>query len=157
MNDFVKIISLVVFGICINYLQAQTIKYTYDSQNRIKTATFPNGNSETYFYDKVGNRISQVSVINTPTAIENNSSLFEDFKVYPNPTDGLFNISGNVSNASDFIVSIYDNTGKLIQTENIPNTNIINHNMNISILSTGAYFVTITNKEGSRSWTIIKK
>lgn len=126
------------------YTNAQpfVIKYTYDSQNRIKTATFPNGNSETYFYDKVGNRTSQVNVINTPTAIENNSSIFEDFKVYPNPTDGLFNISGNVSNASEFTITIYDNTGKLIKTSVIPNTNSFNHEMNISILSTGAYFVT---------------
>ncbi len=112
MNNL-KLLIVLLFSLFFTIIiKAQSIKYTYDSKNRIKTATFPNGNSETYFYDKVGNRTSQVNVINTPTAIENNSSIFEDFNVYPNPTDGLFNISGNVSNASEFIVNSYENTGK---------------------------------------------
>lgn len=38
--------------------QADTVTYTYDSLNRLRSATYPNGISTVYTYDAVGNRTS---------------------------------------------------------------------------------------------------
>ncbi len=141
---------------CINFSQTKIIKYTYDSQNRIKTALFPNGNSETYYYDKVGNRISQINVINTPTAAQNNISLFEEFKIFPNPTDGLFNLTGKIDLEIEFTLILYDNTGKQVQSYSIPRTKNFNQEFNIKDLPSGSYHLTLSSNNGSRTWTIIK-
>ncbi len=135
---------------------SQSLKYTYDSQNRIKTVIFPNGNTENYYYDKVGNRINQVNIINNPTAVQNNNSVFEDFKVFPNPTDGLFNLSGKITGEAEFTLKLFDNTGKEIQSYVISKTNKFNQEFNIKELPSGSYHLTLSSNSSSRTWTIIK-
>lgn len=55
MNRLASVSALLMLA-----FQAQTIAYTYDALGRVKSATYPSGEVETYTYDRAGNRTSQV-------------------------------------------------------------------------------------------------
>jgi endonuclease I/chitodextrinase len=79
-----------------------------------------------------------------------NTSDFNTFKIYPNPTNGnklYFNVSQDVK------VTIYNVLGKLIQTENVDaNSN----NIDISTLSKGIYILKINSENQFITKKLIK-
>lgn len=151
--------SLILLYYCLCFVNAytygQTIKYTYDSQNRIKSVLFPNGNTEFYWYDKVGNRENMSVFLGTPTAI-NEVGLEGEFNVFPNPTDGLFNLTGKTTNEQDFVITIIDNTGKEIKAYSINSTLNFNQEIDIKNIASGTYHLTLKSNKGLRTWTIVK-
>lgn len=79
--------------------------------------------------------------LSTPAAKKNS------FRLYPNPTKNILNLSSANNILSEVTISIYDMLGKLVKFENnkAANSNI---SLNVSHLKSGLYFVTIESKEG---------
>jgi streptogramin lyase len=74
-------------------------------------------------------------------AVLSNASptLLEGFVVYPNPSNGVFNIEA-LNNAN---LTVYDMTGKQVATQKIT---IGNTTLNLSSCTAGVYFAQITNE-----------
>ncbi len=75
--------------------------------------------------------------------ITNHTNKQSDFKVYPNPTNGVFTIS-LPGNAREYEIKVFDHLGRTIEfskTESKQNATI-----DITGNSKGIYFVTLTNK-----------
>ncbi len=79
--------------------------------------------------------------LSTPAAKKNS------FRLYPNPTENILNLSSANNTISEVTISIYDMLGKLVKFENnkAANSNI---SLNVSHLKSGLYFITIESKEG---------
>lgn len=70
-----------------------------------------------------------------------NQTILENVSIYPNPTQGILNIA----NAETADIQVYDMLGRMILSK----VNIsLNEQLNVSGLTVGAYFVTIS-KEGN--------
>ena len=75
-----------------------------------------------------------------------------DLAIYPNPTDGLFTISFSANAGEDVNIAMYDVRGRLINTKNFSNSSAdFDQRLDYRNLSTGIYFVTVTN--GSQKTT----
>ena len=61
------------------------------------------------------------------------------FKVYPNPSNGIYNI--NLVSKSDISLNVFDLSGRLVQSDNLKNTN--NIELNISNKLSGTYILKI--------------
>ncbi|MFC7356585.1 reprolysin-like metallopeptidase [Jejudonia soesokkakensis] len=69
-----------------------------------------------------------------------------DLAIYPNPSDGLFNVSFSANTGKDVNISMYDVRGRLIDTQVFTNpSSNFNERIDYSNLNSGMYFVTITN------------
>jgi hypothetical protein len=76
----------------------------------------------------------------------------QNFKIYPNPTNGILNINANSDTYYDIVLT--DINGKIIiKKESLHNIN----NIDISKLDKGVYFVTLTSNLSTRTSKIIKK
>ncbi len=75
-----------------------------------------------------------------------------DIKVYPNPTSGIFRVDFESDHAGGFYYYISDMMGAKI-FENVTNTNF---EVNLSDLSPGIYFLTLSNLKIKKTVKIIK-
>jgi hypothetical protein len=76
----------------------------------------------------------------------------QNFKIYPNPTNGILNINANSDTYYDIVLT--DINGKIIiKKESLHNIN----NIDISKLDKGVYFVTLTSNLSTHTTKIIKK
>ena len=76
--------------------------------------------------------------------IEYNSNPFGHISLYPNPSTNLINLRIENLNLSDFVLNIYNVTGKQVFSKNIPNTSITPI-LDISELEVGIYFLRMTS------------
>jgi hypothetical protein len=90
----------------------------------------------------VGSNFGEVSVYNNPSVIGLNEALEVDIQIYPNPSSGLFYISG--SNQIEEIY-IYNLMGELIATEAIHSTQA---KLNLSQAAAGIYVLRIQTQTG---------
>ncbi len=82
-----------------------------------------------------------------PLGIEENTTNL--FSIYPNPTNGVFNIN---SNSTITEIAVYNNLGQLLFTSEEKNQ------VNISSLSQGIYFVKIKDENGqTETKKVVKK
>ena len=73
-----------------------------------------------------------------------------DISVFPNPTEGIFNVE-ILSNDDVFFLEVLDATGKVVhQTQRSQNLNVLD----LSSFEDGLYMLRISNSERSRSSTI---
>lgn len=94
-------------------------------------------------------------VLDNVLEVENHS--LSRFSIYPNPTEDILYI--NVPNESSVTIQLYTAVG---QSVNISTTQLdINSQnaipVNLSSLSSGMYFLTVTGKNGSKTFKLIKK
>jgi uncharacterized delta-60 repeat protein len=75
---------------------------------------------------------------------------FEDFKIYPNPSNHLLNFSNFNSNYS---ISLFDFTGKLISNFNLSS----DQHLDISTLANGIYFIQVQSANKSQTLKFIKE
>jgi photosystem II stability/assembly factor-like uncharacterized protein len=95
-----------------------------------------------------------VSPTYEPTLSTTDLNLFSTLSVYPVPANEVLNVYWNENYTSD--LRLFDNTGKLIQYHReIPLFNI--HQLDISNLNAGVYFLRINNEKGSTVRKIIIK
>ena len=76
------------------------------------------------------------------------------FKVYPNPTSGIFYIENGNSSASDVNISVFDLTGKMKLTKVVKDQGRIP--FDISNLNNGIYLVELKNNEYQTRLKLIK-
>src|SRR5690606_27331008 len=95
-------------------------------------------------------RIMQSRSINNPPLITIDEFNFASFNMYPNPSDGIFNISTqNVLN-----LEVYDITGKLVYTQNQVQNN---SRIDLSFLNSGMYIAKVMDNNNSHSQKIVIK
>lgn len=95
--------------------------------------------------------IDNFVVQGTLSTQENN---FETFKVYPNPSKGIFNVV--LSTSEKVSLSLFDLRGRSIYNETFSNNNaVFNKELNLSNLSSGVYFLNVESQGKKASNKII--
>lgn len=80
-----------------------------------------------------------------------------DFKVYPNPSNGVFKIEA-WGFSGEFSIEVVDNYGKLIwKREKLPASGMTTEDINISNVVSGAYYIRINDGDKMMSKSIIKR
>jgi hypothetical protein len=82
------------------------------------------------------------------------TAISEQFKVYPNPTKGLFEIEMVNTNTNNYTIEIYNSHGRLYSTFTSKNENIIK--CDLANCPAGIYFIKIRNNETNKIIKIIK-
>ncbi len=83
-------------------------------------------------------------IINTQSITENNSS--NAFEVYPNPSNGIFNIAFIAEKSEKIGINITNNLGQIIYSTTITSHTGINTNtLDLSSFSKGLYFLSTSN------------
>jgi PKD repeat protein len=92
------------------------------------------------------NNIAVVNVVSSlPTSIKRINTETFDFKLFPNPNNGEFELAlGNIENCSEIL--IYNLIGQEVyrSSENLTNANL-NKKINLSELSNGTYFIRVNS------------
>lgn len=92
---------------------------------------------------------------NTCTTGEAEFELENIFSMYPNPATDVLTIESTGFNESVHTISIYDQTGKLVNTINVM-PGVVKKDISLNNLSKGVYNVTISNGERSTSKKFVK-
>ncbi|RAJ18010.1 T9SS type A sorting domain-containing protein [Olleya aquimaris] len=77
------------------------------------------------------------------------------FLVYPNPSNGVFNIKTNANQT--FNLSVYDVTGKIIYTQLDVKATNTNYQLDLSTYSTGVYFLNLESNNSKITKKLIVK
>ena len=103
----------------------------------------------------------RVGVYMNPSAsiIENKGNVVSVATIYPNPTNGLSNLSYSLNTASDVTVKMIDVTGKVISTNSIKGQVAGSHTLELDAteLKNGVYYVTIYTDEETVTKKLVKK
>jgi hypothetical protein len=67
----------------------------------------------------------------------------KEIKLYPNPSNGNINITGEFVNKGNVYISVSDISGKIISTKNIGDITILSENIDLKGLEKGFYFINI--------------
>ncbi len=85
-----------------------------------------------------------------------NEETFEGFKLFPNPTSGILNISLILDSSKDVSVDLYDLLGKRIVSKTFTNNNFVfNEQLDYKNITQGIYIIKITQENKSISKQII--
>lgn len=76
-----------------------------------------------------------------------NAEKFElnNLSIFPNPTNGNFNVQFNSISDKDILINVYDISGRQIFAKSYPNQNIFAQNIQLSNVQSGVYLVNIQN------------
>lgn len=82
----------------------------------------------------------------------------KNLKIYPNPTDGIFNIEFELEKKENVILKIYNQQGKAIYTDKIKKFNgYYSNEIDLTKEESGIYFVRIIQNDNSVTKKILKK
>ncbi|MEZ4880429.1 MAG: PKD domain-containing protein [Chitinophagales bacterium] len=124
--------------------QNPTHQYTGNGQYTITLNTSLDGCENT--------STKQINI--TITAIKNNISFVEDAKVFVNNNQQIeLNLLSN--KYADFNISLYDISGKILNTRNYNKVNSINQKIDVATLSKGIYFMNIQSGKELMSYKIV--
>lgn len=141
---------ILIFVFNLMFLFSQTVETnSYDVFNHLEKITNSNGDTISYQYDEVGNRIGMIVTSNQGTGLSNDISQL-GVKLYPNPTSESFCISGFEDIAS---LRLTDISGKVILAKQVSDNEIIS----ISSLPKGIYIVELITKKGVIKKKLLKK
>lgn len=114
-----------------------------------------NTENKIYYINNIGEPFKQFSIqgslmirpvfkmgINDSVLSVNDLTLQDDFKIFPNPSNGIFNVEVERETNKSYSVSIFDVSGRLIATQKFKNNTVIN----ISDKQKGFYFLKIEEK-----------
>ena len=88
-------------------------------------------------------------------AVQESEDIITNFKVYPNPADGMINIEFS-TNDNDVELKIFNILGQSVYTKNIRCiTGKANEKIDVSTLTAGVYSVFLNSKNGSKRLTFI--
>ncbi len=109
-----------------------------------------NGVYQVETWDGSGCKVLSAPYTFTSVGIANASNLwFEEFKVFPNPSNGKFTIELNLLQVKEFDVEIINTAGKTIYEENIkPSSRSIQRNFTMESLPAGMYQLMLTSEQG---------
>lgn len=98
--------------------------------------------------------ISQkVRVVNV---LSNKDFQFENFQLYPNPSNDVITFSLIPDNGNEIVYQIYDITGREILSKTIDNTGKIEETFSVAHLATGTYLLKISNGNKSLTKKIVR-
>lgn len=105
------------------------------------------------FYDLNDARIIVDGVVGT------DDFAFEDFTVYPNPSNGTFNLKFTPDSVEKIEVSLYDLRGRLIDQTiyDEASTGIFNRQLDYNYIDTGMYLLVVKNGDKKATKKLIKK
>lgn len=111
----------------------------------------PEGTVIAVLEDGTANGLASPNAIMMRLSTDNNSGIKENslnfgLNVYPNPANTQANISFNVNNVSNVVITLTDISGKVAYTNNLGKLNIGGHTtaINTDSLSNGVYMVNVT-------------
>jgi hypothetical protein len=96
-------------------------------------------------------------MMNDFTTIED--EVTEDkFSIFPNPANEAINIAISLTNSENTVINVLDISGKIVKTMNLGNVQG-EKNLTISLdnMTTGVYFVEMTNEAGTQVKKFVKK
>lgn len=129
------------------YLITAGTTYTYYVKAKNSVGTINNMNGT-----------QSVTATNCAAKISEETNNETELLLYPNPTDGIFNLNIKNNKSNTITYSIFDNTGKRISNAEIKTSeNSVNEQINISNLPVGIYFVQIIIDNQETIKRIIKK
>ncbi len=85
--------------------------------------------------------------------LSNSETQISDFTVYPNPTNGSFNIKFNSSSNNDIAISVHDMRGRQVFNNTYQNSGLFDQNIQLDNVQAGVYLVTV--QEGDKK--VVKK
>ena len=92
--------------------------------------------SNNIFYDINGGIITVEGELNI------NDSTFENFAVWPNPSNGFINLSLSPSSNEKIQVSLYDIKGSRVYTEDFESNGVVfQQSIDFNTLNAGIYFI----------------
>jgi hypothetical protein len=124
------------------------------NMNSLSTLAFTKGTTATTVTPAATSWIKGVSVVWRPattTAIEENSGNNIVFSLYPNPTNGVFNL--DFKNTSS--IKIMNALGVIIYEVKLNQTTDGTKNIDLSSFANGIYFINVSNDKGSLNHKII--
>ncbi len=131
----------------------------YSGQNVSGNLFTPSSNGtfvSTYHYTdpntSCSNTASVAIVIASCTDVVDLKKKTTEIKLYPNPSNGIFNIETNDLNVKH--ITVLDLTGRIILNETSDNETIT---LNISDFSSGVYYVNINSKDRKETLKMIKE
>lgn len=143
------LISIFLWGVIITSFAQTSETYQYDTMHQLHKVIKSNGNTITFQYDEVGNRIGMIVINNQTTDFNNNISQL-GVKLYPNPTSESFCISGFDGKATLMLTNI---NGIEIFAKEIIN----NESISTSNFPKGVYIVKLITTEGIVERKLVKK
>jgi hypothetical protein len=92
------------------------------------------------------------------TGIESNEAVISDFNIYPNPSNGLVQVSMvNEEANNDLQVRVLDISGKTVFEDTYVAGQLFNEQLDLSSLEGGVYFIQLNNGEVQRTEKLILK
>lgn len=149
------------------YRNNDGVNFPYAVSNVVEVTTSSAGDQYYYFfYDWevetpeltcVSERAPVDAVINPDVSV-GGEELVSNFQLYPNPSEGIVNISFSVNSASDVVVRIFDPNGKLVFTEDVRSFNgTFNKAIDLSSYAKGLYHVDMNiNGQQVRETIVVK-
>ena len=94
-------------------------------------------------------------------SFDDGSDIMEDvlsIETYPNPTDGILNVSINRATTDNMVINIADITGRIVMTQNIYSQETsFNETLNLSSLTAGIYTITFESADSREIQKLIIK
>lgn len=94
------------------------------------------------------------SSFNQNALLSTDSVLKNDFAIYPNPSNGTFEIQ-LAELEENFIVNVYDNAGRVVYTKDFSQTSSSNQVVNLENVSSGIYLVSVKSSKTSTTKKIV--
>ena len=92
-----------------------------------------------------------------PLSVSSNPSPLDEVLVYPNPSDGLFNIELQSNQSADIEISVYDVRGRIIFVDRYDNTIQFKQTIDLSQVNSGIYIMEISDGKNTINKRIIKQ
>ena len=99
------------------------------------------------------------NVSNTFVGIEENSDVFQNVSLYPNPANSVLNVQYNIVEMGDVMLSIYDISGAKISVNQVNTSPGLNSNeIDVKELASGLYFIEflVNEKRVMKKFNVVK-
>jgi hypothetical protein len=135
-------------GVLINGATAQVYTATESGGYTVKVTNATTG--------CISLRSNTAAVIIIPTGVE--TELANNFKLYPNPNDGKFNLQFTISEVQNVRISVTNLLGQTVYTEDMENfKGDYSNTLDLSSFANGQYYVNVNTNSFSIVKSVVKK
>jgi len=109
-----------------------------------------------FFLGDTGNLNSwSVEICYTSAVLSTQNFSLKDFKIYPNPNNGNFNIQFDSQSGNEIKVGVHDIRGRQIFNQSFENTGLFNQNLELNDIQSGVYMVTVQDGDKKETRKIV--